>query len=83
MPAASKSLHCCDTPRTPNALNHFLDLAYRGRSDYASNGEKSARRLALTILDHATALDSLATDGLIEFVRAAQSHPESMRRIVG
>lgn len=63
-------------------LDHFVDLALRGRNSGASSGELRARRLATFVLDNVPSLDDLAIDGLIKFIRGAKGCPETFRDLV-
>ncbi|HEX4149579.1 MAG TPA: hypothetical protein VHY20_11355 [Pirellulales bacterium] len=65
----------------PHGLAHFLRLALRGRHRGSSGGEKSARKLALAVLDGCN-LDETAREGLIAFIRIAAAAPETARDAV-
>lgn len=69
---------------TTNAeLEHFVELAYRGRHNSSSTGEQAARKLALTLCDLVPSLDGLALAGLIEYALRIKSGPEAARRVIG
>lgn len=68
---------------TSSALEHFVDLAYRGRHTSASDGEETARKLALELCDAVPILDELALQGLCEFVWAVKRKPQGARRVIG
>jgi hypothetical protein len=61
---------------------HFTKLARHGRHAGASGGAKRARQLALCILNHAPGLDSMAVDGLVDFVRLTIAAPTSARDLL-
>jgi hypothetical protein len=64
-------------------LNHFLQLAERGRYSGASGGEARAFRLAEAIADFVPGLDPSATAGAIEFAKLASTKPMEARELVG
>lgn len=57
-------------------LDHFLSLAYRGRYAGASSGEKSALKLAKSIVTTVSSMDTTALAGAVEFLQLAKDHPQ-------
>jgi hypothetical protein len=64
-------------------LEHFIELAYRGRSRASTGSEQGARKLALAFLDHGLTLDRSALEGLIKWQRCAKLSPNTARRVIG
>ena len=65
------------------SLDHFIDLAFQGRRDGSSGGEKRARRIALALLENLPGLDASAIHGLKLFADLVQRQPETLRRLIG
>lgn len=64
-------------------LEHFLNLARRGKPNTcASGGELRARKLALAILEHGIGLDDEARAGAAEFLRLAPMQPQTARTLI-
>ncbi|HWE97576.1 MAG TPA: hypothetical protein VG269_26710 [Tepidisphaeraceae bacterium] len=64
-------------------MDHFLNLARRGKPGTgASGGELAARRLALAMLDNASSLDDRAIAGAAEFLQRVWSAPSSSRELI-
>jgi hypothetical protein len=68
--------------RDERSLNHFLDLALKGKRIGDSSGARAARRIALTILENAPVLDGEAVEGLCLFVHLVKAKPQSSRNLV-
>lgn len=64
------------------SLEHFMRLAKRGAHGGASGGEKRAFRLAKAVADDVPGLDSQATEGLIEFIKAASHGPQEANDLI-
>lgn len=64
------------------ALSHFLDLALRGRGRGCSGGCVAARNLATGVAHWLPCLDSLARDGLREFINLASNSPGTARDLL-
>lgn len=62
-------------------LDHFLNLALRGRYPAASGGEHRAFKLAQAVVEYVPGLDELARDGLCEFIERTAQHPMEARDI--
>ena len=52
-----------------HGIEHFLKLARRGAMQHASAGEERAHRMLNAVVEHAAGLDSMALDGVADFVR--------------
>jgi hypothetical protein len=63
-------------------LVHFVKLARQGKFHGASSGAIAAREIALTICEHGTTLDGQATEGLVDYIRAAKQSPEIARELL-
>jgi len=76
--------HDTFTPPTLSpAGRHFVELARLPlRGDFASDGERRARRIATVLLDDAPALDNAALSGLVEFAVLAATYPQTMRKLL-
>jgi hypothetical protein len=64
------------------ALDHFTDLARRGKHGGCSSGEERARKIALVILEYAGGLDEKALIGLAEFARVVSASYSTAKKLV-
>lgn len=60
-------------------LHRFIGLALQGKHRGSSSGEKAARAVAMTMLDHGISMDDGAIEGLIDFIRLAKISPTTAR----
>lgn len=65
-----------------HALEHFLNLARRGKFGWSSGGEKRARLIAETILENAPGLDQTALEGAAEFMRVTAIAYSTAKRLI-
>lgn len=67
---------------TGSALNHFLRLARRGQWPASSGGEHRANNLAKCLIENLPGLDSLAIEGMCDFIEICITQPTVARDLL-
>jgi len=64
-------------------LQHFIDLARKGKHGFCSGGERRARLLAKAILEYAGGLDHSAMNGAREFMEVVAWEHNKAHEMIG